>query len=131
MLLAISLSDAGGARGGLWLVLGAGCLAAYYGYPTKYKILPSDKGNLLVLEHGETAGRIESEIEQRRAAQFREQYDFFPDSDTPAQLRNRFNWLHREGALGDDELQERLARVESIEQGAAVHIAEPEVRALN
>lgn len=131
LLLAISLNEGSGARGSLWLVLGLGCLAMYYAYPTKYLLLPSDKGNLLVLDHGETTGRIVSEIEQRRASQFREEYDFFPDGDSPAQLRNRFNWLHREGALSESELQERLVRVDGLEAAHADPIPEPATRTLN
>lgn len=131
LLLVISLNEEGGIRGGLWLVLGVGCLAAYYAYPTKYKILPSDKGNLLVLDHGDAGARIEAEIEQRRAAQFRQEYDFFPEGDSPAQLRNRFNWLHREGALDDAQLQERLARVAAMEHREAEPFPEPVTRTLN
>lgn len=131
LLLVISLNEGSGAKGGLWLVLGVGCLAAYYAYPTKYRLLPSDKGNLLVLDHGDTATRIVSEIEQRRADQFREQYDFFPEGDSPAQLRNRFNWLHREGVLSDSELQERLARVDAMDREHGDPIPEPSTRTLN
>ncbi|MBN8260867.1 MAG: hypothetical protein J0L59_00905 [Xanthomonadales bacterium] len=131
ILLAISMNEGSPARGGLWLVLGAGCLAAYYGYPTKYRLLPSDKGNLLVLDHGDTADRIESELMQRRAAQFRAEYDFFPEGDSPVQLRNRFNWLHREGALSEDELQQRLAGVAAMEQATGSMDAEPGHRTLN
>lgn len=131
LLLAISLNEDSGAKGGLWLVLGLGCLAMYYAYPTKYTILPSDKGNLLVLDHGDSARRIVSEIEQRRAEQFREQYDFLPDGDNPAQLRNRFNWLHREGALSDSELEERLLRVQAMEHEPGDPIPEMTTRTLN
>ena len=130
-LLVATWSDPGAQRGWLWAVLGAGCIAAYYGYPTRYRILPSDKGNLLVLDHGETADRIEAEIVSYRTTQFRAEYDFVPEGDSPEQLRNRFNWLHREGALTDEELQTRLARVDAI--GLATHLeaSEPELRTLN
>src|SRR5690606_34409387 len=134
LLLSISLNEGSGAKGGFWLVLGIGCLAAYYAYPTKYKLLPSDKGNLLVLDHGAEGARIEAEIEQRRAAQFREEYDFFPEGESPGQLRNRFNWLHREGALDDAQLQDRLAKVEALERGPEQpeqSFPEPPSRTLN
>lgn len=131
LLLVISWQEGQLGHGALWAVLGAGCLAAYYGYPTRYRILPSEKGNLLILDHDASADRIENEIMQRRAAQFRGEYDFFPESESAQQLRNRFTWLHREGALSDDELQERLARVEAGEQGAVAAIQIPENRTLN
>jgi hypothetical protein len=131
LLLVASWNDDGSPRGGLWAILGVVCLVAYYAYPVKWRIIPSDKGNLLVLDHGESADRIVAEIEQRRAAMFRQEYDFFPETDSPAQLRNRFNWLHREGALDDEELQARLAQVDASEQGTLVQAQIPEQRTLN
>lgn len=131
LLLVVSWQEGKIGHGALWAVLGAGCLAAYYGYPTRYRILPSEKGNLLILDHDESADRIESELVARRAGQFRSEYDFFPEGESPQQLRNRFTWLHREGALSDDELQERLARVEAGEQAAVGAVEIPEHRTLN
>jgi hypothetical protein len=131
LMLAVSWQKGELQHGALWAVLGAGCLAAYYGYPTRYRVVPSDKGNLLILDHGETADRIESEIVQRRAAQFRGEYDFFPETDSPQQLRNRFTWLHREGALSDEELQARLAMVAKIEHPAALSAPTAASRTLN
>jgi hypothetical protein len=130
-LLVATWRDPGAQKGWLWSVLGAGCIAAYYGYPIRYRILPSEKGNLLVLDHGDTADRIEAEIVSRRAAQFRAEYDFVPEGDSPEQLRNRFNWLHREGALTDEELQARLARVDTFGRDNHSEASEPEQRTLN
>lgn len=109
--LAATWSGSEGVRGSFWLLLGAACVAVYYFRTTSYIILPSGKGNLLVIDD-EDGKRIVEEIERRRVAQFRSEYDFFPDGDSPEQLRNRFNWLHREGALSDEELAERLAVIE-------------------
>lgn len=67
----------------------------YYAYPIRWRILPSEKGNLLVLDHGGDADRIEAEIASGRAAQFRAEYDFMPEGGSPEQLHNRFKWLHR------------------------------------
>ena len=57
---------------------------------------------------------ILKEIEARRARQFRDEYDFMPDSETAEQHRNRFKWLHREGALSEEELGQRLAMVDAV-----------------
>jgi hypothetical protein len=46
-------------------------------------------------------------------------------------LRNRFNWLHREGALTDEELQARLARVDTFGRDNHSEASEPEQRTLN
>lgn len=88
-------------------------------------ILPTSKGNLLVIDSAD-GEKILEEISTRRAAGYRAEYDFFPESDTPDQHRRRFKWLHEEGELSDDELRERLVRVDAsehplpeIEAGAA------------
>ena len=129
--LAMSWSAATSPKGGLWLALGAACCAIYHFRVTGYIILPSDKGNLLVIDD-EDGKQIVSEIESRRANQFRTEYDFFPEDDSPQQLRNRFTWLHREGALSDEELQERLGRIEETEAGTATADEAPvERRVLN
>ena len=99
------------ARGWMWAVLGAGCYAVYRFRSTRYTIVPSEKGNLLVID-AKDGERILDEIESRRAAQFRAEYDFFPEGDSPEQLRNRFKWLHREGALSEEELEKRLAAIQ-------------------
>ena len=128
--LAATWQSAEGARGGFWLVLGVACVAWYYLRPVHYLILPSDKGNMLLLDDAD-GKRIVEEIERRRAATFREEYDFFPESDSPQQLRNRFSWLHREGALSDEDLQKRLAEIEQREQTPLLDAALPPSRTLN
>ena len=96
----------------IWLLLGAGCYAAYRLRSTPFTILPTDKGNLLVIDD-EEGRRLIAEIEARRARQFREQYDFVPEGDSTEQLRQRARWLHREGALSDEELAQRRQLLEA------------------
>lgn len=115
LLIVVSWSSADRSSvwsGVFWMLLGA----ASYGYfrfnVTRYVIIPSDKGNLLIIDD-EKGERIVGEIESRRKAQFQAEYDFFPDGDSPEQLRKRFNWLHSEGALTDEEFKERVNRIES------------------
>jgi hypothetical protein len=107
---AINWFSAGELKASFWLFIGAGCYAAYRLRRTTFTIVPSDKGNLLVID-GEEGRRILGEIESGCAAQFRREYDFMPESDTPDQLRGRFRWLHKEEALDDEELRRRLAVV--------------------
>lgn len=116
--------------GWFWLLLGALCYGTYRFRVTRFVILPSDKGNLLVIDD-EDGKRIINEIETRRAAQFREEYDFFPENDSPEQLRKRFNWLHREGALSDEEFKQRMDKVDALTQPAHVEQAAPGERLLH
>jgi hypothetical protein len=130
VLLAIGLSSGDGPRGLLWLVLGTGCVAMWWFHVARYVVLPSEKGNLLVIDDKE-GQRILEQIESRRAAQFREEYDFFPEGDSPEQLRNRFKWLHREGALSDEELQRRLEQTQPPSANPDAERLPPADRALH
>lgn len=95
----------------IWLVVGAACYAVYRLRTTSFTIVPSDKGNLLVIA-GREGERILKEIETRRAEYFRREYDFMPAGESADQHRSRFKWLHKEGVLSDDELAQRLAAIE-------------------
>ena len=80
------------------------------------------KGNLCVIDDAD-GQRVLAEIESRRAQQFRSEYDFMPEGDSPEQHRARFKWLHKEGALSDEEFRQRMATVDALdparmEQGA-------------
>lgn len=125
-----SWSQNHGTQGWFWLLLGALCYGTYRLQATRFIILPSDKGNLLVIDD-EDGKRIISEIEKRRVKQFREEYDFFPHDDSPEQLRNRFKWLHREGALSDDEFKQRMEKVDAPAQPVQAEHAAPGERVLH
>lgn len=119
---AIKWFDSQQFQGSIWLFLGAACYAAYRLRSTAFTLVPTDRGDVYVID-GPDGQRILQEIEQRRAQAFRAQafraeYDFIPEGDTPEQLRNRFKWLHREGALSDQELEQRLRVVEEMHEPA-------------
>lgn len=101
-------------RPSIWLFIGLGCYAVYWFRRTRFTVLPSEKGNLLVINDA-LAPEILKEIETRRADQFRREYDFVAADDTPEQQRKRYKWLHSEGALSDEDLQQRLAMIETTD----------------
>lgn len=109
-LTAYSLTTPDGLRVSIWLVVGAACYAFYRLRSTRFTLVSSDKGNLCVIDDADGA-RILDEIATRRARYLRNEYDFMPEGETAEQHRKRFNWLHREGVLSDEELAERLERV--------------------
>ncbi len=94
-----------------WLFIGAGCYAVYWFRRTRFTILPTEKGNLLVIDDA-TGPKILEQITTRRAANFRRDYDGLRPDEPAQQQHNRFKCLHREGALTDEELQQRLAMIE-------------------
>ena len=59
--------------------------------------------------------RILGEIETQRADYFRREYDFEPEGEGPEQLRKRFKWLHAEGALSDQELGQRMQKIDAAD----------------
>jgi len=105
----------------VWVWVGLACYVAYRVRSTGFTILPTEKGNLLVIDDKD-GPRVLQEIEQRRAAAMRREYDFFPEGDSPEQLAGRFRWLHREGALSEEELQQRLARIAPPEDEMAAPV---------
>ena len=113
-----------------WLLLGAACYAVYRFRTTNFTILPTDRGNVLVIDDVD-GPRVINEIETRRAAQYRQEYDFVNAEEVPEQQRNRFKWLHREGALSDAELHERLLEVDVDEPVTEVRAAAPAGLLLN
>ena len=98
----------------IWLLIGAGCYVAYRLRAVGFTIIPTEKGNLLVIQDAD-GERILREIEARRADYLRREYDFVPEGDGPEQLRKRYRWLHEEGALTEDELGKRLQRIDAVD----------------
>lgn len=102
-----------GGKGGMpsiWLLLGAACVLAWRFRTTRFTVVPTDAGNMFVIDDKD-GELILKEMETRRARQFRDEYDFMPESETAEQHRNRFKWLHREGVLTEEELTQRLTMV--------------------
>ena len=114
VLTAVSFMDGNKPTVSIWLWVGAACYAAYRLRATRFTLVPSDKGNLFVIDDAD-GKRILDEIASRRARQFRGEYDFMPEGESPEQYRARFKWLHKEGALSDDELEQRMATVEALD----------------
>jgi len=124
----VSLAGGQGLKISIWLWVGLACYGAYHLFSTRYTIIPTESGNLLVID-GADGQRILDEIASRRADYMRREYDFMPENDTPEQHRHRFKWLHREGVLTEEELKQRLAIVDAMDPGRAAAIGpEPGAR---
>lgn len=115
----MSLTGESGLKVSFWLWIGLACFAVYQFRSTRFTIIPTERGNLLVID-GENGQRILDEIDSRRAAYLKREFDFMPEGESPDQHRSRFKWLHRERALSDDELQQRLATVDALEREICV-----------
>ena len=113
-LTAFSFMGDAGPKVSIWLWFGAACYLAYRYRTTRFTIVPTDKGNLCVIDDAD-GQRILEQIESHRARQFRSEYDFMPEGDSPEQHRARFKWLHKEGALSDDEFRQRMATVDALD----------------
>ena len=127
-LTAFSFMGEAGPRVSIWLWVGAACYAAYRYRTTRFTIVPTDKGNLCVIDDAD-GQRILAEIESRRVQQFRSDYDFMPEGESPEQHRARFKWLHKEGVLSDDEFRQRMATVDALDPARVGHgVLEPGMR---
>src|SRR3546814_1777329 len=88
-LTIFSFTGDAGPKVSVWLWVGAACYAAYRYRITRFTIVPTDKGNLCVIDDAD-GQRILEQIESHRARQFRSEYDFMPEGDSPEQHRARF-----------------------------------------
>lgn len=111
ILTAMSYFGEGPFRLSFWFWIGLGCWGFYKYRRTSFTLVPTEKGNLCVINDVD-GPRILEQIESRRAASFRQHYDFLDANESPQQQQTRYRWLHREGALSDDELQQRLSMID-------------------
>ena len=98
----------------MWLFIGIGCYVAYRLRAVEFTIIPTEKGNMLVIRNPD-GERIIREIESRRTDYLRREYDFVPEGEGPEQLRKRYKWLHGEGVLSDQELEQRMQKVDAAD----------------
>jgi hypothetical protein len=97
----------------LWLWVGLGCAGWAWLRTVRYLKIPAANGTLLIIEDGQKAALL-AELDGRRMDQLRRWHDFIDANDDLARQRTRFNWLHEEGALNEDELGERLGRLDRL-----------------
>lgn len=97
----------------LWLWLGLGCAGWAWFRTIRYLKIPTENGTLLLIEDDQKASLL-AELESRRRDQLRRWHDFIDANEDLARQRSRFNWLHGEGALDAEELEERLGRLDRL-----------------
>lgn len=97
----------------LWLWLGLACAGWAWVRTIRYLKIPTEHGTILLIEDSQK-GSLLAELEGRRRDQLRRWHDFIDASEDPARQRARFNWLHEEGALTAEELDERVDRLDRL-----------------
>jgi hypothetical protein len=100
-------------RGSIWLWLGLGCLAVYQVRVIRYRIVPAERCNVLVIDDAR-ADAILGELERRRARQLRERFDYLSPHEHPEQQRRRIEWLRQQGALDGNEASARLLQLDTM-----------------
>jgi hypothetical protein len=95
----------------IWLPVGVACWLWAHFRTTRYTKIPTDSGTLYIIDDAQK-DRILAELEARRVNQLRRWYDFLSPDEEPDKQRARFHWLHKQGALSDTELEQRLATLE-------------------
>lgn len=113
-LTALSLAGDAGLKISIWLWVGLACYGVYRVRVTRFTLVPTERGNLLVIDDAD-GERILGEIDAHRVACLRREFDFVPEHETSEQHRGRFRWLHRQGALSDAELEQRLADIDALD----------------
>ena len=113
LVTGIKFADTHAAVPSIWLWLGLGCAGWAWFRTIRYLKIPSENGTLLIIEDDQKAA-ILAELDGRRLDQLRRWHDFIDANEDPARQRGRFNWLHEEGALDEDQLGERLGRLDRL-----------------
>jgi len=113
ILTVIAYYGSDAVRPSIWLFIGAGCVIAARWRTVRYTKIPTEKGNLLIIQDEQHDG-ILAQIEARRVDQLRRWYDFFDAEEDAARQQQRFEWLRGEGALSDVELAERLRTLQGM-----------------
>src|SRR3546814_9372563 len=93
-LTIFSFTGDAGPKVSVWLWVGAACYAAYRYRITRFTIVPTDKGNLCVIDDAD-GQRILEQIESHRARQFRSEYDFMPEGDRSEENTSELQSLMR------------------------------------
>jgi len=130
VLTALSFASEKGPHFSIWLAIGAACYVIYRVRSTHFTVVPTRHGNIFVIDDSE-GSIVLDEITKRRAAHLRREYDFIPTNDSPDQCRSRFRWLHREGALTDEDLTQRLAAVDAMDPAFSTPVTLESGRRLN
>lgn len=98
----------------IWIWLGAGCYAVYHFRVLRYRIIPAERCNVMIIEDGQ-ADAIEAELGRRRARQLRERFDYITPNEHFEQQRNRIHWLQKQGVLDANEVSARLIQLQTLQ----------------
>lgn len=102
---------------GFWLLVGLICLLWYRWATVKYSVFRTSAGNVLVIQDREH-DRIVDEIKRRRREQLLALYGELDTRNTLDEEIGKFSWLHEQGVLSQEELEQRLAQVRAAFQAA-------------
>ena len=97
-------------RGSLWLTLGIVCFLVYGVAKTRYSILPSDGGNILIIQDSKHDD-IMHEILNRRKDQLRSLYGEIDASNNPEKEIEKFKLLHKQDIISEDEMKEKIDQI--------------------
>jgi len=89
----------------IWLVIGAVCYAIYFVRQTKYTIMESQKGNILIIEDKQHDA-IKAAIENKRKEYFRKQYANINMDNDPEREMAKIEWLMEHKLITEKECDE-------------------------
>ncbi len=101
----------------IWLWLGAACYAVYHFKVIRYRIIPAERCNVLIIDDAR-AQEIVEELERRRGVQLRARYDYLSAAEHPEQQRHRIRWLQVQGALDENEVSARMLQLQAMESAS-------------
>lgn len=114
-------AENGSLRLPIWLWLGLICYGVYQFRVVRYRIIPAERCNVLIIDDAQ-ADAIVAELERRRAAQLRARYDYLTADEHPEQQRQRIEWLRKQGALDANEASARLLQLDAMRSAHSLQL---------
>lgn len=85
-------------------------LILYYARTTKYTVLKSEEGNILIIKNKQHSKILDAIISNKKAL-LRERYFYFNKDNAPEVELNKYKYLLTNGAISHDEFREISAQL--------------------
>lgn len=114
----LRFSDSGDIKISMWIILGAICFIAFLFAKTKYTILGTESGNILIIRNKQH-DNILTEITQRRKEQLLAWYGEINYTNDPNDEMNKFLWLKNQNLISEEQLEDVKEKLIAYHQNEA------------
>lgn len=109
----LRFSESGNLTISMWSILGAICFAAFLCAKTKYTILRTESGNILIIQNKQH-DQILNKITKRRKEQLLVWYGEINYNNDPNDEMNKFLWLKNQNLISEEHFKDVKAKLISF-----------------